>query len=162
MRPSDRPRRPLTVEELEVLHAPNEWFGSRVPGVAPPKPWLLITMVAISGLSIGFVFALAWHVADTRLSSLGPTRAEIVTPVVREPLPNVPELDHARAVPERTLKQTTPVTLDRPAPPAPEPQVISRDPAESGSSPPGYIEAEVDSETARDFEKRHGGSSASD
>jgi len=162
MRPSDRPQRPLTVEELEVLHAPNEWFGSRVPGVAPPKPWLLITMVAISGLSIGFVFALAWHVADTRLQTLGPTRAQSAAPVMREPLPSVPALDHARAVPERSVRTTKPIALDQPAAPAPEPQVISREPAESGSSPPGYIEVEVDPETARDFEKRHGGSSESD
>ena len=140
----------MPLPELEALHAPDEWYGRRIPGLGTPKPWRLLTLSVLIGGSVGFALTLVWHLADTRWFRLQPTRTELASPRVHEPLPTVPRLEESRAVPERAVK---PVLLERPARPPPEPEVIFREP-EPGTAP-GYIGAEVDSERAREFERKH-------
>jgi hypothetical protein len=102
----------------------------------------LLGLSAFIGASLGFVLALAWHVAHLPLS---PAMAHAPSArAAREPLPIVPVLDHARAVPER---DTAPASFE----PAPAATAARSEPTDP---PPGYIAAEVDSETARRFENK--------
>jgi hypothetical protein len=101
----------------------------------------LLGLSALVGASLGFVLALAYHLANLPLNPAAahPPSAR----AAREPLPSVPLLDDARAVRER---DTAPVSFE----PAPAAAVT----AELPDPPPGYIAAEVDSETARQFEEK--------
>jgi hypothetical protein len=141
-RSDDFPARPLTLPELEALHAPDEWHARRIPGLPGPKPWRVIALSALVGGGLGFVLALGWHLTHLPLAPSTPHAPSARAP--HQPLPSMPRLDDARAVPER---QTASVGLR-----APEPEVP---PVIADDTPRGFVAAEVDPETARRFEREH-------
>lgn len=144
-RSDDFPTRPLTLPELEALHAPNEWHARRIPGLPAPRPWRVIVLSALVGGGLGFVVALGWHLTHLPLAPSAPHALSARAP--HQPLPSMPRLQGARAVPERET-----ATLSLRASRTPEPEAT---PVVSDDTPRGFVAAEVDSETARRFEREH-------
>jgi hypothetical protein len=148
------PQRPLTLEELEAIHAPQEPQTGWIPGLPRPKPRRALALIALLFGGVGFGIAAIHHVAKgapepraaASESRRGPARST-------EPLPSLPAIAEARALPE--LERPTRSASSRRTPAAaPEPAVIWREPLTEWSSPPGVIAAEVDAERARDYERR--------
>jgi hypothetical protein len=149
----NRPRRPLTLEELEALHAPDAWNGA-IPGLPDPRRRTALLLVALVFGGIGFGIA-AIHHASSAPPAPRAQAHQIVLEARRspEPLPSLPALGGARALPE--LERPTRTAAARSAAdPLPEPSVVSRGPEPQASTPAGFIAAEVDAETARAYERK--------
>lgn len=159
--PEALPRRPLTLEELETLHASGEPGIDRIPGLPHPKPWALLVGVAVVCAALGFAIAALYRLLDPRVEHrLARSHLDVDLPLearppLVEPALALPALDDARALPERAAP-TRRARATRRLPAPPEPVVVKRPAAASSESPPGYIEAEVDAESAREFERKHG------
>jgi hypothetical protein len=120
-----------------------------------PKPRRRLLLVALVFGGIGFGIA-AIHQKTRSAPPFDAAMRELRVDAGRTsaPLPRLPALAEARAVPERE-RPTRIAASQRSAEAWPAPSVISRQPSPEWSpAPPGYFEAEVDAETARKIERK--------